>query len=381
MGRARVASRVLERVVQVVEARVRRRCVGELAEKPELLVVRDVREVPAQRRHQFRNLSVLIGACDRREQVEGARTGAREFGGHRVRGDGLEGGGHTTSGLGCSVPSRCKASRRSSAGHRPRHDETVDELRGRVDRFLVGTVAGERAERRAEAPLRGRSEHGMIETMPRGVSHASRPNSSASGSVARRGTHGDGGVVHQHRAHCCGDAPPRARSASTMRSSNQPRGRTGGNNVVRWYSRSLAVGHPSGCPCSIQSAKREPGRDREVIVAAPLHQHHVRVECVARPRLRTVDTIGHWSRARGIDRVPHCEAGGPPAGSGGRRRRVSWRTRRRDRADRVGEAPPLLGLFGGAEVEVHLDRSSAAHHRAPGRARWRRSRLHCVVPG
>ena len=34
-----------------------------------------------------------------------------------------------------------------------------------------------------------------------------------------------------------------------MRSSSQPRGRTGGNSVVVWYARSSTVGHPHSWPC------------------------------------------------------------------------------------------------------------------------------------
>jgi hypothetical protein len=38
-----------------------------------------------------------------------------------------------------------------------------------------------------------------------------------------------------------------------MRSSSHPRGRTGGNSVVKWYETSSRVGNPSSWPCVIQS--------------------------------------------------------------------------------------------------------------------------------
>ncbi len=37
-----------------------------------------------------------------------------------------------------------------------------------------------------------------------------------------------------------------------MRSSSQPRARTGGNSVLRWYSRSSSVGKPSSWPSATQ---------------------------------------------------------------------------------------------------------------------------------
>ena len=49
-------------------------------------------------------------------------------------------------------------------------------------------------------------------------------------------------------------------SESIMRSSSQPRGRIGGNSVVRWYARSSSVGHPSAWPSVIHSAKESGSR-------------------------------------------------------------------------------------------------------------------------
>ena len=48
-----LAPGVAERVVHVVEAGLGGRCLADRAHQPQLLVVADVREVPAQRRHQW----------------------------------------------------------------------------------------------------------------------------------------------------------------------------------------------------------------------------------------------------------------------------------------------------------------------------------------
>ena len=71
-----LASGMLERVVQVVESRIGGCFVREFPQQPQLLVVRDVREVPAQGRHQARDLTVLIRRGNGREQIERAAPGA-----------------------------------------------------------------------------------------------------------------------------------------------------------------------------------------------------------------------------------------------------------------------------------------------------------------
>ena len=45
-----------------------------------------------------------------------------------------------------------------------------------------------------------------------------------------------------------------------MRSSSHPRGRTGGNSVVRWYVKSSIVGQPSSWPSSSHRENVMPSR-------------------------------------------------------------------------------------------------------------------------
>jgi len=66
-----------ERVVDIVEAWVRRLAGAERAQKPELLVVADVRQVPRERRHQLRVLCEEPRVADGFE--EGERSGPRGF--------------------------------------------------------------------------------------------------------------------------------------------------------------------------------------------------------------------------------------------------------------------------------------------------------------
>ncbi len=115
-----VAARVLERVVDVVERGISGCRAAQRAHQPQFLVVTDVREVPAQRRHELRHLAHLVGWCDRIEQPERAPARVVE----RVDDLGLR-RARCHSYLKVSRPRVCSsrgARRRPDTGHEPRSD-------------------------------------------------------------------------------------------------------------------------------------------------------------------------------------------------------------------------------------------------------------------
>ena len=113
-----LAPGVLERVVEVVVARVGGPRVGDRAQQPQLLVVRDVREVPHEGRHQRRHLPLQLLVVEGLEERQRAIACVAELVGH----DGAQ--VHTASirlsAGGSAEPSERHASSRSSARQRPR---------------------------------------------------------------------------------------------------------------------------------------------------------------------------------------------------------------------------------------------------------------------
>ncbi len=71
----------LDRVVDVLELRVQRRGTGEAPHQPELLVGRDVAEVPERRAQQRRVLAREVLGGERREQGQGPGPGGLEAAG------------------------------------------------------------------------------------------------------------------------------------------------------------------------------------------------------------------------------------------------------------------------------------------------------------
>ena len=158
----------------------------------------------------------------------------------------------TTSGDG--RPAWIGGRRRSSAGTASTGDVAL----------VVGLRGGDRSRRRRRGGSKASSA---------AAKHASAARCSAGTASAVAGR---GGPAVAHRGDRLGRRRRRPRdrraarvvtatatghhssgSASIIRSSNQPRGRTGGNSVVRWYSKSSSVGHPSSWPVV------DPARERD----------------------------------------------------------------------------------------------------------------------
>ena len=124
-------------------------------------------------------------------------------------------------------------------------DEAVEVLGGRGARRVVGPEPFERGLGRVEARDRGaRASAGSCSAVAgRGV-HRSRTRCRRPQSARAAATGSSSSAVVTATAtghHSSG-------SASIMRSSSQPRGRTGGNSVVVWYARSSTVGQPASWP-------------------------------------------------------------------------------------------------------------------------------------
>ncbi len=170
-----------------------------------------------------------------------------------------------------------------------------------------------------------------------------------------------------------------AGSASIMRSSSHPRGRTGGNNVVRWYSRSSTVGHPRSWPRSIHSSNDRRGStgtwrsvsSRTSMTPAPsAYRAHAARQLVPLPT--GVVRAGSIARqtARRVERHPlgRPSANGEFANAAASTGPRWWAAIHRRSTSSSGP-----------EVDVHLDRGGAAHHRAPRGAVGVEVRLHRVV--
>src|SRR5262249_30734806 len=138
--RRAVATRMLERVVDVVVELVRRGRARDVAQEPQLFVVTHMSEVPDQRRHEWRDLAGEVGVVDRRQERERARPCAVEAG--LDAGLGADGHAHVAaanwSGWGMSAPSSCQASSRSSAGDRRR--ATYRSTNASTARTVVASV-------------------------------------------------------------------------------------------------------------------------------------------------------------------------------------------------------------------------------------------------
>jgi hypothetical protein len=114
-----LAARVLERVVHVVEALVGRLRPHQPSQEPKLLEVRDVREVPRQRRHQRRHLPGLVLGRHRLEQRQRACPRLGEAAGD-IGARYTHVSSRNRSGSGSSVPCSDHSVSRSSAGQRAR---------------------------------------------------------------------------------------------------------------------------------------------------------------------------------------------------------------------------------------------------------------------
>ena len=208
-------------------ARVGGRRARQLAHEPQLLVVADVREVPAQRRHELRHLPSLRGFGNRREQAERAAARLLE------RGDDLRlrdhvwfddhvrrhvkrwrdvrpsrrAGRRQGSGIGGRIARRTPRPRRRWPGRLP-------SARARGGRRRSTTARPRRARGRA-APHGPPCSSARAPGAVAAVAHSAASGSSSSATVIATATghHSSG-------------------SASIMRSSSHPRGRTGGKRVV-----------------------------------------------------------------------------------------------------------------------------------------------------
>ena len=199
---------------------------------------------------------------------------------------------------GSSVPSRCHASSRSSAGVRPRATNRSTNAATASAVVGVGVGSRERVGRGGEAPLRCGRERGM----GRGRRARRRPTGRSVSTVATAARIAASGSFTSTARDRGGDAPPRARERvdhAELEPAAWPHRREQRAEVVLEVvgggpAQRVSVLDPIG--------EREAGRDRDVVGGAATHQHHVGVECVARPRLSAVDTVHGGRRAGGIDR-------------------------------------------------------------------------------
>ena len=181
-----------------------------------------------------------------------------------------------------------------------------------------------------------------------------------------------------------------------MRSSSQPRGRTGGNSVVRWYSKSSRVGQPSSWPRRIQAAKvstSEPERPATGTNRSGVNpdHHHPGLEGVAQPLLvrgfARIPPSGPRGPGRGRARCgwgpsPTRPAGGPSGGRS-RRRRAPGSGRRWRRGPGRRRGPGATGRPGWRRIrfDVDLDGRRGAHHGPAGEALDVEVGLHGRVAG
>ena len=302
-----IAPRVLERVVDVVEGSDRWGPRRQLAEEPELLVVPDVREVPAQGRHQLRHLPALLVVGDGREQAQRAAARLLE------RRDDLGLGDHV-SGQRWGV--RPESSSRSSAGQRARRTKRVEVLLGGGDgRGIRSRPARARAARRRSTERAASARAGSCN-----ASRAAVPQRSRTPAVGRRRPLGGEWVVEQCDRDGHRDRPPLLGERvdhAQLEPAARPHRREERGDVVREVvgRRASRAAWPSRIHCSNEWGPRQ--GDAPGVVDA--HHHHGRVEHVAAPvgarLLRLV--ASRRCGACGIDGVPHRGArrdGSPTVG-------------------------------------------------------------------
>ena len=247
-------------------------------------------------------------------------------------------------------------------------------------RLIAGSAGPSRAARAHGPAVARASARPRAAPPPRGrASPASASDSSALDTAS--------GTIH-----------PSPGCASIIRSSKCPRGRTGGNSVDRWYSRSSAVGRrsrpsPSAglaarCPHRARAAhpvaERQPGRGGPVRGVRVGHAHHPRVERVRGPGGARVAVHPRRPGPARVHPRPDLLPGGyPPGRLPVAQRRVRERGHEH-RPDRVHQPPalPVAGRAVGvvARVQADLDRCRGAHHLAAPRAASVEERLHRRVP-
>ena len=256
----------------------------------------------------------------RRRAASSASTisGLRDHGQATVRGvrpPGRRAGRRPGSGRGrrSGRGTRSVARRRSSASTSRRSNASSAAAK---HRSAATCSAGTASESRAAAVQRSRTGAHCV---GRGVGCAGS-SSSAAVTATATGHHSSG-------------------SASIMRSSSQPRGRTGGNSVVRWYARSSIVGHPSSWPSASHARERRRCRAwRRCEWVVDADHHHRRVEHVrAYDAAAVAPPVGCAAavRAGSIAATPRARAERQPVtATRGVERRVGERTRRARARDR-----------------------------------------------
>ena len=251
----------------------------------------DVREVPAQRRHELRHLRALVGVGHRIEQAERAAARTRRA---RRRSRVLV----TTSDAQRSAASRLQSSSRSSAGHAAAGDEAVEELVGGGDGRGVGARAA-RARRSAavEAPprrgarARGRASPSRAAAVP-AVAHAGASPASPHSAAAR--------VVEQRRGDRDRDRPPllgervdHAQLEPAARPHRrEQRGEVVGEVVERRPAERVAVGDPPLERRAVRAGRRCGRRRRGS--SSPARRARTRSNRGAPP------TSGSWRRAESV---------------------------------------------------------------------------------
>ncbi len=326
--RGPVAARVLERVVHVVVRRVGGVRARQLAHEPELLVMTDVREVPAERRHELRHLRSLRGFGHRREQAERAAARLLE------RGDDLRLRDHfrLDDHLGRHVRRHVRRWRMSGpvveqivGGAAGSADESFGVLLGRVDGGRVGAHPLEREERGVEAPPRGLAERGVVQRLTGGGAPALAHRRGGRGRALRRER-----VVEQRDGDRHGHRPPLLGQGVDHAQFEPPAwtyGREEGGDVI---GEVVGGGPAERVAVDDPLLERLPGLHRDAVSVVDADHHHRRVEHVARPvgAGRGVAVVSPGRRGARRGRWPAT----PPRGSSGtpradrRRRTASWRS-------------------------------------------------------
>ena len=301
------------------------------AQQPQLFVVGDVREVPAQRRHELGHLTPLVGVGDRSEQCEGPLACAVQLAGDVGWARRGECGGHACamgpySNGGRRVPSRRHASSRSSAGHRRRATK-------RSANSPTASSVAVPAPACARAPAAA-AKHSCAAAARTGWSSPWRAAPIQSPDVAAVASACPGrsvGVVHEHRGDGAGHTPPRRRHR-VDHAQLEPPTRAHGREERPEVVLEVVGGGPAECVAAL-----DPIGEGETAAGVRRDRSGCAARASPRRRARSAPRPGgsrrRWPRGRSVrgpcgwDRSRATRRAGSSASRRGRRRRTgSWRT-------------------------------------------------------